>query len=277
MTRAELDSRGEPEVVVVPTSAVVGRMAAERIAAALDAAIGARGSAHLVTTGGSASAGIHAALRSGSQRSAVDWPRVHLWVGDERVVPWTDPRSNMAAAVRELVAGGGLPIGGGRIHPWPVEAALARGHDAAWVAARLDEEAARLVPGWTDGRPAFDVVVVGVGPDGHLLSLFPGSRALDSDAGAALAAGLTLAVPAPTHVEPHVERVTFGPLVLDGARTLIAAAFGASKAPVLGAVFGEVHDERRWPAQRARRFGATWILDEAAAANLGGRQSAGGG
>jgi 6-phosphogluconolactonase len=77
-----------------------------------------------------------------------------------------------------------------------------------------------------------------------------------------------LAIPAPTHIEPHVERVTLNPAVLGVARDLLAVATGSDKAPVLGQVFGDERDPRRWPAQLARRAGATWILDEAAAADL---------
>ena len=96
-----------------------------------------------------------------------------------------------------------------------------------------------------------NLVIVGVGPDGHVLSVFPGSAAIDSTE-------LALAIPAPTHIEPHLERVTLNPAVLGVAREVLVAAFGADKAPVLASVLGPEKDPRRWPAQLAVRDGAIY-------------------
>ena len=111
------------------------------------------------------------------------------------------------------------------------------------------------------GWPSFDLLVLGVGGDGHILSVFPGSTALD-------AADLAMAIPAPTHIEPHVQRVTMNPAVVAAARRVLVLVTGSAKAPVVGEVFGASRDPGRWPAQLALRDGATWILDEAAAARL---------
>jgi 6-phosphogluconolactonase/glucosamine-6-phosphate isomerase/deaminase len=91
-----------------------------------------------------------------------------------------------------------------------------------------------------------------------VLSVFPGSAAFDSPA-------VALPIPAPSHVTPYIERVTLNPAVLDAARSLVVVVIGSAKAAVMADVLGPVRDERRWPAQRARRAGATWYLDEAAA------------
>ncbi len=79
---------------------------------------------------------------------------------------------------------------------------------------------------------------------------------------------LALAIPAPTHVEPHVERVTLNPSILGSADELLAITHGAAKAAAIGEIFGPVRDPGRWPAQLARRSGAIWLIDEAAAAQL---------
>ena len=78
-----------------------------------------------------------------------------------------------------------------------------------------------------DGWPAFDLVFLGMGGDGHLLSVFPGSAAFDSDAWA-------MAIPAPTHIEPHVERVTMHPAIVGAGRETLMVSTGASKAEMLG-------------------------------------------
>jgi 6-phosphogluconolactonase len=113
----------------------------------------------------------------------------------------------------------------------------------------------------TDGWPVFDLMFVGIGGDGHLLSVFPGSEAFDSDR-------LALAIPAPTHIEPHVARVTMNPATVQVAGRVLAVVLGASKADIVGRLFREPPDPRLLPAQLAIRDGATWILDEAAAAQL---------
>jgi 6-phosphogluconolactonase/glucosamine-6-phosphate isomerase/deaminase len=117
------------------------------------------------------------------------------------------------------------------------------------------------LPASPDGVPIFDVMLLGVGPDGHIMSVFPGSELFDSDAWVA-------AVPAPTHVEPHIARISLTPRVLETARLALVVSHGAGKAEIMRTLFGEQHDVRRWPAQLARREGAVWFLDRAAAAKL---------
>ena len=111
------------------------------------------------------------------------------------------------------------------------------------------------------GWPVFDVLLLGIGGDGHLMSVFPGSPALDSPQ-------LAMAIPAPTHIEPHVARVTLNPAIIGAARHVLVVVHGPDKATAMAHVFGSEIDPRRWPAQLARIGSATWILDEAAAAKF---------
>jgi 6-phosphogluconolactonase len=112
------------------------------------------------------------------------------------------------------------------------------------------------------GLPVFDVVLLGVGGDGHILSVFPGSAALEPGA------PLAMAIPAPTHIEPHLPRVTLDPALIGVADHVLLSVAGAGKAPVLREIFGPDRDVRRWPAQLALTRRAVWLLDPAAA---GGR------
>ncbi len=272
----------EPAVVVLPEPAAVSRAAAERFAEVAVSAVTARGRADIATTGGSTPVGIYNELAVPPLRDAVPWENVHVWFGDDRYVPRDHPLSNvlpvdqvlLGAAARAGLSGTGAsgedvflgiepgaPVPAENVHPFPCGQAIAGGLGAAWCAAAYADTIRTALEADRDGRPIFDLILLGVGPDGHVLSVFPGSPALDS-------AELALAIPAPTHVEPHVERVTLNPHVLDAAREVLVASHGAAKADIMATVFGDVRDPTRWPAQLVRRAGVTWLLDAAAAARL---------
>lgn len=251
---------GEPEILVLPDRAGAAMAAAERIAAALAAAVEARGVAHWATTGGSTPAPIYRHLADSPMRDSVPWDRVHLWWGDDRWVPPDDPLSNALVCWDLLLREVPVPVD--QIHPIPIGEALAGGHPPAWVAARYAAELrAADVPVSPAGFPIIDVVLVGIGSDGHLLSVFPGSATWDDPAWAQ-------AVPAPAHIAPHVDRVTLHPRVLEAARLPLAVVLGPSKAAIVGRIFGLREDPRQLPALLARRSGALWIADEAAAAEI---------
>ena len=166
-------------------------------------------------------------------------------------------------AAEEGTAGGpaGVPIPINQLHPWPTGEAIGADRGAAWCAATLADELRAEGPATDAGWPAFDLLMLGVGSDGHVLSVFPGSPAIGSRA-------LAMAIPAPTHIEPHVERVTLNPAVIGAARRVIVVATAAAKASVIGQIFGADRDPTRWPAQFALDGNATWLLDEACAATL---------
>jgi 6-phosphogluconolactonase len=274
LDRADAHGLGEPEIVIVADGAAASLLAAERIAARLRAAVEARGRADWATTGGSNPIGIYRAIMDGPLRDTIPWGRTHVWWGDDRYVPRDHPLSNVKpfddivlsiGEAEEGTGGGGpagVPLPADHVHPFPTGEAIGRalGNDAC-AAALADELRAAGLP-QVDGWPAFDLILVGIGGDGHLFSVFPRSPAIG-------AAELAMGIPAPTHIEPHVPRVTLNPTVLRAASDILVVVLGASKATILADVFG-AWDPVRLPAQFARREGATWILDEAAAAQLPG-------
>ncbi len=266
----------EPEVVVLADTKLAAVEAAARIATALADAVEVRARADWATTGGSTPAAIYRRLAAQPLVKAVPWAGVHVWWGDDRFVPRDHPASNVKpfedvllgiGRAEEGTAGpgyAGVPLPAENVHPFRTTEAIGRGAAAASCAAALADELRAAGLPEQDGWPVFDLILLGVGPDGHILSVFPGSPALDSGE-------LALAIPAPTHIEPHLERVTLNPAVVGVARQVIVVAGGVEKAPALADVLGPVRDPRRWPAQLARRAGAVWILDEAAASRLPGR------
>jgi 6-phosphogluconolactonase len=281
-TAGTVEASGEPEVVILPDPEACAQMAAERIAATLADAVGARGVAHWATTGGSTPTGIYRHLANPPLRDAVPWDAVELWWGDDRFVPRDHPFSNVKVADDVLLEIGahsgqsgtgdygidvlagrrpGAPIPVTNVHPVPTTEAIAEAQDADWCAARYAEMLKAGGPPIEDGWPVFDIVLLGVGPDGHILSVFPGSATFDRTE-------IVLGVPAPTHVEPHVARVTLNPAIVGVARSVLVVSHGAGKAEILGQILRGPRDPRRLPAQLARRPGATWLLDAAAARNM---------
>lgn len=259
----DASGRGDGARIIVTADAeAAAGEAARQIAAVLVDGVRARGRADWATTGGSTPVGIYRRLIEPPLRDQVPWADVHVWWGDDRFVPRDHPLSNVRPLDDVLLdPEHGIQIPIGHLHPFRTGESIGAGWDAAWAAAALAGELAGAGLPVADGWPVLDLVLVGIGGDGHLLSVFPGSAAFD-------AADWALAIPAPTHIEPHVERVTLNPAVLRVARHVLVVAHGAGKAAILGDVFGPVHDERRWPAQLALGANATWIVDEAAAARL---------
>jgi 6-phosphogluconolactonase len=273
----------EPTVVTLADPEACSVAAAERIVEILDVAIDDRGEAHWATTGGSTPAAIYKQLAFPPLRDEIDWRKVRLWFTDERFVPIDHPQSNAKIAMDWLIDAGafanesgtgesgvdvatgrapGVPIRRDDIHPFPVAQAIGEGRDPDWAAARYVEELRADGPDEDDeGVPAFDLMLLGMGPDGHLLSVFPNSPAFDTTAWA-------VGIPAPTHVEPHIARVTLNPSLVPAAREVVMVTHGSAKADVLHDVLRGPVEPRRLPSQLARRAGATWIVDRAAAARL---------
>ena len=251
-----------PAVRVLADAQGVAEAAADQIIEVATAAVAARGAFHLCTTGGSTPAALYRALREPSRSARMPWGETQIWFGDDRFVPRADPLSNVSPLDAQLLsasADGALsPLSPRAVHPWPTTAVDA----PAAVSTYLGELRGAEVPHTPTGFPIFDLVLIGIGSDGHCLSVFPESPlALE---GAPVAAG----VPAPTHIEPHVPRLSFSLGVLASARAVIALAPGAGKAEVLARIFSNSTAVADAPAKGALIPTATWLLDTASAAIL---------
>ncbi len=274
---------GEPQVRIFDDEEATAKAAAELVASTLHEAIDRRGRVDWATTGGSAPLAIYRHLATDPLRHSVPWEEVHVWWGDDRFVPRDHPLSNVLpfdqillsmtaraglsgtgadATLVEVEYDPGVYIPPANIHPIRTTDAITRAESAEWAAERYDEALrAAGMPEGEGGFPSFDLLFLGVGPDGHLMSVFPGSPLLDSEAWVS-------AVPAPTHVEPHVARVSLNPGVIAAARQVLMVVQGESKAEILATLFGAERDVSKWPAQLARRENTIWFLDRAAASKL---------
>jgi 6-phosphogluconolactonase len=274
---------GEPRIEILDDPDATSGAAAAAIAAALEDAVARRGRADWATTGGSTPVDIYNVLARAPLRDAVPWRAVHVWWGDDRFVSRDHPLSNvflldqvlLSAAARAGLSGTGadavdvelgiepgVPLPVGNVHAPRMTQAIAMALGPDWVATEYERELRDAgIPAGDAGFPAFDVILIGVGPDGHLLSVFPGSPLFDADAWVS-------AVPAPTHVEPHVARISLHPGTIEAARAPIVVVHGAGKAEIVARILAGERDVRALPGQMARREGAQWFLDRAAAASL---------
>jgi 6-phosphogluconolactonase len=182
-------------------------------------------------------------------------------------VPIDHPDSNAKLALEVLLGQGendataeaiALPIPSDHVHPiLPGDET-----DPAAAADAYAKALAATINRRIGDTPVFDVVLLGMGTDGHILSVFPGSPALVDQT------PLAMPIDAPTHVGPHVPRVTLSPRLLADADRILVMVAGAAKAETVAAVFGPDRDPHRWPAQLAVRHNATWLLDRESAARL---------
>ncbi|HWG83860.1 MAG TPA: 6-phosphogluconolactonase [Deinococcales bacterium] len=225
-------------VTVLPDREAVHAEAARRFRESCLAAVRERGAFSVALAGGSTPRGAYERI---SELPGVPWEWVRVYFGDERCVPPDDERSNYRMAREALLDH--VPIPRGNVHRVRVEL-------GAEEAARDYEDAIAGVPG---GR--LDLVHLGVGPDGHVASLFPSSD---------LTSGRPVLVTVPTRgLQPQVERVSLGLGALLSARECLVMVTGADKAAVLQAAFAPGSD---FPAGAVARAGSDWLVDATAAA-----------
>src|SRR6266436_7233540 len=236
-------ARDHRQLIAVADPAALARAAADRLMARIDAN---GGRIAICLTGGSSPKQLYALLATEAYRDRIPWKRVHWFIGDERFVPPTDPLNNMATA-RGIFLDRLAPPS--NIHPIPTDAAdpdesaerYARELKSFYGADRLDA-----------ARPLFDLVLMGMGPDGHTASIFPDYPALNETE------RWVVGVPK-ANVEPFVPRVTLTFPVLASCREMLFEVAGRDKRAILTRVLsGE-----NLPAGRARSNGETvWLVDQ---------------
>ncbi len=263
---AELDDAGvpAPDIVIEPDADRLARAVAEALVARLAAAQALRGTASVVLTGGTIGIAVLervAGLAAEPVRETVDWGRVDVWWGDERFVPAEDDDRNEKAARRALLDAVGVDPA--RVHPMPPsDGEFAAPEDAAaWYTDQLAAAAG------DDGAvPRFDVLLLGMGPEGHVASIFPDSPAID-DQRAAFAVR-DCPKPPPT-------RISLGYAAIGAAEEVWVVVSGEGKAEAVARALSGA-EPRELPAAGVHGTRATrWLLDAAAAARLPGGPAAG--
>jgi 6-phosphogluconolactonase len=238
------------EVVEGPEE--LAEAAARAAMADLEAAVEAHGTATWVLTGGSTPAAAYRRLAAHDLRAGIEWDRIRVAMGDERCVPPGHPDANWGQAAAALLDHVPVPDHH-RLRP--------QGELGAETAADAYEAALSALPAAPAGVPRLEVVWLGVGEDGHCLSLFPGHSEVEvSD---------RLVVPVHDSPKPPPDRVSLTLAALAGTERLLVLAAGPAKAdPVARARAGDDHlpVTRAVAAVRSAGGSVTWLLDRAAAA-----------
>jgi 6-phosphogluconolactonase len=203
-------------------------------------------------TGGTTPGEVYSLLGSEPIRSQIDWQLVHIFWGDERCVPHNNPESNFYLAQEVLLNNVAIPKS--QIHPVPAD--------------QIDRDAASQTYAvemqhvfGTNGIPSFDLIHLGMGPEGHTASLFPHQSSLHEKH------RLVIPVSVP---KPPPDRLTFTPPLLNAAKNVLFLVAGSEKADALHAVLEGEYQPDEYPAQIVRPANGevVWMLDKAAAQKL---------
>lgn len=235
------------EFTILPTSTAVAGATADRFVELARAAINERGIFRVALSGGGTPRQVYPLLLEGPRVRTVDWARVEFFWGDERAVPPDHPESNFGVAYQMLIAH--LPgVRNDRIHRMAAEAG-----DLDGAALTYESEIRLAFDARGDDPPAFDLVWLGMGPDGHTASLFPGSDALDEWDRWVVGTW----VPA-----QEAWRMTMTYPLINAAREALFVVTGADKAEAVAAIRD---GDTELPAGRIAAQRTVWLIDAAAA------------
>lgn len=247
MTGTTIVVHRDPEVLA---AAVAARLATRLVDVQTQ-----RERASLVLTGGSIGIAALAALRATAARKAVDWHRVEVWWGDERFVPADSSDRNERQAREALLDS--LDLDPALVHPMPADGAE-DGSDVDAAAARYAGALARVAEGDED-VPVFDVLLLGMGPEGHTASIFPESPAAHDERPVFGVHGCP---------KPPPTRISLGFSALCSAREVWMVVSGADKAAAVALALSGAGRVQVPAAGAVGRQQTLWLLDEAAAGQL---------
>ena len=240
------------QIAIYPDTNSLSHEAAQSIVRLANEAIVTRGRFSIALSGGSTPKVLYGLLATEPYLGQINWSSIEIFWSDERCVPPDDAESNYAMANEVLLSK--IPIQPRQVHRMPADEA---NHDTASQEYTLEMQ---RVFG-TNGIPAFDLIQLGMGPEGHTASLFPHQQSLHEQE------RLVMPVSVP---KPPPLRLTFTPPLLNAARHVLFLVTGSEKADAVQAVLEGPYQSEEYPAQivRPATGEVTWMLDTAAATKL---------
>ncbi|MEU9864419.1 6-phosphogluconolactonase [Streptomyces sp. NPDC047971] len=247
-----------PQLVVHRDKELMAQAAAARLITRIVDAQTARGSASVVLTGGRNGNGLLAALSSAPARDAIDWSRLDLWWGDERYLPDGDPERNVTQAREALLDS--VPLDPARVHAMPASDGSFGSDVEAAAASYAAELAAAAGPEDHASVPSFDVLMLGVGPDTHVASLFPELPAVRETE--------RTVVGVHGAPKPPSTRISLTLPAIRAAREVWLLAAGEDKAMAAAIALSGAGEVQAPAAGAYGRSRTLWLLDAAAASEL---------
>jgi 6-phosphogluconolactonase len=246
-----------PVVVVHRDATLLAQAVAARIVTGIVDAQAARGSASLVLTGGGIGGATLRELATTPAHAAIDWGQLDVWWGDERFLPAGHPDRNETQAREALLDH--VKVDPGRVHPMGASDGPA-GDDLDGAAeAYASELRAAARPEDHSSAPAFDILLLGVGPDGHVASLFPETPALHDE---------RAVVPVRGAPKPPPSRLSMSLSTINSAREVWLVAAGEEKAGAVRLALSGAGPSAIPAAGVKGRAATRWLLDRAAASGL---------
>jgi 6-phosphogluconolactonase len=235
-----------PRIEIYPTKDELEQAAVNRIVRIVAEAIRERGACFIALSGGETPRRVYHRL----VKAPIDWHRVHLWFGDERMVSPDDPQSNYGMVEKELLSAVAIPDR--NVH-------RIRGEEPPGEAAAL--YAAELATAFSGATDRFDLVLLGLGEDGHTASLFPGMDVLTGEK------ETVLAVRIPNR---SVWRVTLTRAAINDSRVVVFLVSGSRKAPMVRRLLAATDEDAHLPAAMVHpgQGQLFWMLDSEAGAEL---------
>src|SRR5277367_2675117 len=246
-----IDYQSSAEVRILPDGPAIAHRCAEKLVEIAAAAVKEKGSFDVALAGGSTPKLLYSLLvNDPTFRSQVPWPKMHLFFGDERHVKPDDAESNYRMATETLISKSPLK---------PEQITRIKGeYSEAEQAAQDYEEALKSHFKLSDGQfPRFDLILLGMGPEGHTASLFPGTKALNENRRIAVHNWVGKVL---------MDRITLTAPAINNAAHVLFLVAGADKAPALTAVLERIYEPDQLPAQLIQPVNGKllWLVDTAA-------------
>jgi 6-phosphogluconolactonase len=246
-----------PEIVVHRSADLLAKVVAARLVTRLVDAQSARGAASVVLTGGRLGIEVLRELRDSPARDAVDWRHVDVWWGDERWLPAADPERNDGQARAALLDS--VPLDPARVHPFPAADGEFPGDPEAAAEAYARELAEAARPEDHGAVPHLDVLLLGVGEEGHTASIFPESPAAYDERTVVAVRGCP---------KPPPIRLTMTFRAIRAATEVWLVTAGEDKAGAVALALGGAGEVQVPAAGASGRARTLWLLDRAATSRL---------
>ena len=243
--------RADREIIIERNATQLAKRGAQIFSQTAKESVNRHGRFAVALSGGSTPRPMHRLLSEEPYVSEIAWHKIHIFWTDERLVPFEYPDSNFGAARKDFLEK--VPIPPDHIHPMPVSCLPEQG------AALYQEELEEFFQRFGGNNPAFDLIFLGIGEDGHTASLFPAQEALQEK---------KRWVVAVKGGNPDVHRLTMTCPLINHARQVVFLVSGRQKAEILESISEK--RQLRLPAQKIQPLGGklTWLVDQDAASLL---------